>query len=81
MIDSGAEGSAFISESLAHRLRLPCRAMDSPCPISAFDGRVMHTITHTATFPFTISPGHHELLTAFIVPLVPKSLILDVTWL
>lgn len=65
LVDTGASGFAFISESMSQRLRLPCHTLPSPVLLVGFEGKRGPLVTHEASFTLTIG-RHTETVTAYI---------------
>ncbi|KAI0996376.1 hypothetical protein K3495_g11804 [Podosphaera aphanis] len=80
LIDTGASGFAFVSQSLCHRLLLPSKKLEKPLAVIGFEGRQGAQITHQANFSLSIG-RHQENLPAYVTYPCKYDLVLGLPWL
>lgn len=64
LVDTGASGVAFVSESLCQRLNLPHQVISPPISLTGFEGGRESLITSKTSFKLAIG-RHLEKLSAF----------------
>ena len=80
LIDTGASGFAFVSESLCKRLNLIPTALKSHVTLIGFEGKPGSQISKHVKFPLHLG-NHTELLSAFVIPRSKYELVLGLPWL
>lgn len=80
LIDTGASGFAFLSQSLCHSLKLSPYALKYPITLVGFDGKQGAQITHQVSFSLAIG-RHCEVLTAYVTYPCKQDLVLGLPWL
>ena len=80
LIDTGASGIAFISESLCKRLSLATEVLKSAVVLIGFEGTSGSKISTKVNVPLKIG-NHSEILSAFVVPNSKYDLVLGLPWL
>ena len=82
MIDCGATGYAFVSDSFAHSHRLPLTPLKTPRELATFDGRLVTSgpITHMSEVTMSIS-NHRETLPLMVTKLSHYPIVLGIPWL
>ena len=80
LVDTGASGFAFASQSLCDLLHLTPIALSSPISLVGFEGGQGSHITHKVLFNFVLK-NHAEKITAFVIQKCKYELILGLPWL
>lgn len=80
LVDTGASGLAFISESIARNLSLELRSLSSPILLTGFEGKKGPLVTHEVNFSLQIG-RHFEKINAFVTEPCKHDLILGLPWL
>lgn len=80
LVDTGASGVAFVSESLCQRLNLPHQVISPPISLTGFEGGRESLITSKTSFKLAIG-RHLEKLSAFVISRCKYDLILGLPWL
>lgn len=80
LVDTGASGVAFISNSFCRRLNLPRRAISTPISLSGFEGDNQSIITDQTHFQLRIG-RHTEVLKAYVIDRCKYDIILGLPWL
>lgn len=80
LVDTGASGLAFISESFSQHLKLSCEKIAKPISLTGFEGKEGPVITHQVTFLLKIG-NHSETMSAYITNPCKYDLILGLPWL
>ena len=80
LVDTGASGFAFVSQSLVNRLHLNSELLEPPVSLFGFEGINNSLITHHANFPLLIS-NHLENISSYVVKQSKYDLILGLPWL
>ena len=82
LVDSGANGMAFIDQTFAQRHDLKLEPLRHPRRLEVVDGRqsVAGRITHMTRIPMNIQ-GHRETLPCFVTKLSQQPIVLGIPWL
>ena len=82
LIDTGASGYAFISDSFAQSHNLPLTPLSAPIVLETFDGRpvVSGNLTHKTTLDISIGP-HSECMPLLVTQLGHYPIMLEIPWL
>lgn len=80
LVDTGASGFAFVSESLCKRLNLTQQLLSSSISLTGFEGGKESLITNKTRFKVAIG-RHLEVLSAYIISRCKYDLILGLPWL
>jgi Retroviral aspartyl protease./Reverse transcriptase (RNA-dependent DNA polymerase). len=82
LVDSGANGMAFIDQAFAQKLELKLERLRNPRRLEVVDGRqsVAGRITHLTRITIDID-GHKELLSCFVTKLSQQPIVLGIPWL
>jgi len=82
LVDSGANGIAFIDQSYAQDNDIPLEPLREPRRLEVVDGRqsVAGEITHMARVAMDIR-GHKEVLRCFVTKLGQQPIVLGIPWL
>lgn len=82
LVDSGANGIAFIDQDFVREHNLPLLKLKKPRKLEVADGRnsVAGRITHLVRLPIEIQ-GHREILPCLVTKLNEHSLVLGIPWL
>lgn len=82
LVDSGANGIAFVDQSFAHDNDLPLEPLRKPRRLEVVDGRqsVAGRITHLVKLPVEVQ-GHKEILPCFVTKLSQQPIVLGIPWL
>lgn len=82
LVDSGANGIAFIDQSFAHTNRLTLEPLRKARRLEVVDGRqsVAGKITHLTRLPLEIR-SHKEILPCFVTKLGQQPIVLGIPWL
>lgn len=80
LVDTGASGLAFISESLCKRLNLSPHRLSSPIQLTGFEGKNSQKVTHMVNFSLCIG-SHQEYMSAYVTNPCKNDLILGLPWL
>ena len=82
LVDSGANGIAFVDRSFARNHKLPLKPLRKPRRLEVVDGRqsVAGSITHLTQLPIEIQ-GHKEVLPCFVTKLGQQPIVLGIPWL
>ena len=66
LVDTGASGFAFVSQSLVNRLHLNSELLEPPVSLFGFEGINNSLITHHVNFSLLIS-NHLENISSYVV--------------
>ena len=80
LVDTGASGFAFASQSLCDRLHLVPVSLPSPIALVGFEGKQGSHITHKVVLKFTLK-NHVETICAYVIKTCKYELILGLPWL
>lgn len=80
LVDSGASGFAFLSESLCKKLKLTHNSLKSPIALINFEGNSNTRITKQVRFHISLG-NHVEEMSAFVTPHIKYDLVLGLPWL
>lgn len=82
LIDTGASGYAFISDSFAQSHNLPLTPLSAPIVLETFDGRpvVSGNLTHKTTLDISIGPNS-ERMPLLVTRLGHYPIVLGIPWL
>lgn len=82
LVDSGANGMAFIDQTFAQKHDLKLELLRHPRRLEVVDGRqsVAGRITHMTRIPMNIQ-GHREALPCFVTKLSQQPIVLGIPWL
>lgn len=80
LIDYGASGFAFLSESVCRKLNLTSDSLDSSIALIGFEGKSNTKITKQVRFHVSLG-NHMEEMSAFVTPQIKYDLVLGIPWL
>ena len=82
LVDSGANGMAFMDQTFAQKHDLKLELLRHPRQLEVVDGRqsVAGRITHMTRIPMNIQ-GHRETLPCFVTKLSQQPIVLGIPWL
>ncbi|KAI0992073.1 hypothetical protein K3495_g16113, partial [Podosphaera aphanis] len=80
LVDTGASGLAFASQSLCDRLSLPLQTLKSSVALVGFEGKQGSRVAHETSFSLDLG-NHRENLSAYVIPFSKYDLVLGLPWL
>jgi hypothetical protein len=82
LVDSGANGIAFIDQTFVRNHKLPLQRLHKPRRLEVVDGRqsAAGRITHLVQLPIDIQ-GHREVLPCFVTKLSQHPIVLGIPWM
>lgn len=80
LVDTGASGLAFISESITKNLSLDLHSLSSPFLLTGFEGKKGPLVTHEINFSLQIG-RHFEKINAFVTDSCKHDLTSGLPWL
>lgn len=80
LVDTGASGFAFVSQSMSDRLNLQKLPLRSPIALVGFEGNRGSQITHQVIVPLSLE-NHSEKINAFVIEKSKYDIILGLPWL